>query len=135
VRFLVDDIEDEWISPTAPGGSGGGYYDYIHMRHSCAYPTDVDNLLQRCHESLRPGGWCEFSDYGGYALCDDGSMPDDYPVNVCFRLIADAMASMGRNFLVANQHGDNFARAGFRNVQCKMIKTPIGTWPKVRERN
>lgn len=124
VKFVVDDIEDEWVDE-AP-------YDLIHMRHSCAYLRDVDALLRNCRAGLRPGGWVEFTDFGGYALCDDGTMPGDYAVNECFAMMREVMAAKsGANFLVANEHGENFRRAGFGNVRCRVIKTPIGTWPKV----
>ncbi|KAI9148026.1 Secondary metabolism regulator LAE1 [Paramyrothecium foliicola] len=122
VRFLIDDIEDEWVDENQ--------YDFIHMRHSCAYLKDVDRLLRQCYEHLAPGGWVEISDFGGYALCDDGTMPPDYPLNECFALVRKAMAKYGANFLVANEHEEHFKNAGFKNVQCRIVKTPIGTWPK-----
>jgi SAM-dependent methyltransferase len=122
VRFIIDDVEDDWVA--------NGAYDFIHMRHSCAYLKDVDRLLAQCYENLRPGGWVEFSDFGGYALCDDGTMPDDYPLNECFALVRKAMAKYGTNYLIANEHEEHFRKAGFKNVQCRVVKTPIGTWPK-----
>jgi SAM-dependent methyltransferase len=60
LRFLVDDIEDDWVEDDM--------YDFIHMRHSCAYLKDVDRLLCQCYGHLKPGGWVEFSDFGGFAL-------------------------------------------------------------------
>lgn len=123
VHFLIDDVEDEWVESKP--------YDLIHMRHSCAYLKDVDRLLRQCYTNLRPGGWVEFSDFGGYLLCDDGTMPDDYPVNECFALVRRAMKQFGANYLIANEHEGNFKRAGFQNVQCRIIKTPVGPWPKV----
>lgn len=125
VRFLIDDVEDDWIE--------GEDYDFINMRHSCAYLKDVDRLLKNCYDHLNPGGWVEFSDFGGYALCDDGTMPNDYPLNECFRLVREAMSKFGTNFLIANEHGAHFERAGFRNIQCRIVKTPIGIWPKVSQ--
>lgn len=124
VRFMVDDIEDEWIESDP--------YDLIHMRHSCAYIKDVDKLLKQCYQNLKPGGWCEFTDFGGHALCDDGTMPANYPVNEALALMRKAMAQNGTNTLVANEHEENFKRAGFKNVRCRIVKTPIGPWPKVR---
>lgn len=122
VRFIIDDIEDDWVEEEL--------YDLIHMRHSCAYLKDVDRLLKNCYDNLKSGGWVEFTDFGGYALCDDGTMLDDYPVNGCFALMRKVMEKFGTNFLIANQHEENFKKAGFKNVQCRIIKTPIGTWPK-----
>jgi SAM-dependent methyltransferase len=123
VRFMVDDIEDEWVESQP--------YDLIHMRHSCAYLKDVDKLLKSCYGNLKPGGWCEFSDFGGHALCDDGTMPPDYPVNEALGFMRKSMEKIGCNTLVANEHEANFKRAGFKNVKCRIIKTPIGPWPKV----
>lgn len=126
VRFIIDDVEDEWVD-------AADEFDFINMRHTCAYIKDVDKLLRNCYEHVKPGGWVEFSDFGGYALCDDGTMPEDYPVNECFKLVRKALANNGTNFLIANEHEEHFKQAGFRNVQCRIVKTPIGVWPKVRE--
>lgn len=120
---MIDDVEDDWLDSED--------FDFIHMRYSCAYIQDVDRLLRNCYDHLRPGGWIELSDYGGYALCDDGTMPADYPLSRCFMLTHQALSRDGMNTFVANDNGRRFERAGFRNIQCKVVKTPVGNWPKV----
>lgn len=122
VCFMVDDVEDDWVESDK--------YNLIHMRHSCSYISDIKGFMKKCYAHLVPGGWCEFSDFDGYALCDDGSMPDDYPVNEVMALMHRVWAQTGNNTLVASEHGKNFKDAGFTDVRCRIIKTPIGSWPK-----
>lgn len=122
VRFMIDDVEDDWVESDV--------YNLIHMRHSCPYLSNIEGFLQKCYDHLVPGGWCEFSDFGGRALCDDGTMPDDYPVNEAMALWHTIMAQTGGNTLIVNEHENNFKSAGFTGVRCRIIKTPIGAWPK-----
>jgi hypothetical protein len=82
------------------------------------------------NRNLKPGGWIELQEFGGYALCDDGTMPDSYPLNACFALIRSAMAALGSDYLIANKLRTHLTQAGFTDIQCRVIKTPIGTWPR-----
>ncbi|KAK5997562.1 Methyltransferase pytC [Cladobotryum mycophilum] len=122
VRFLIDDVEDEWMDR--------GGYDFIHMRYSSIYMRDVDKLVQNAFDHLKPGGWIEFSDFCSFVRCDDGTMPEDYPVGKCALMAHQALLKDGMNTWVANELGETFKRIGFQNVQCKVMKTPIGAWPR-----
>lgn len=73
----------------------------------------------------------EVTDFGGYPLSDDNTMPDDYPVKKCFELFREAMRKLHSNTLIANELRPHFEDAGFVNIQCKILKVPLGPWPKV----
>lgn len=101
------------------------------MRHTAKYLKDIDGLLKNCYNHLQPGGWVEFSSFEGYPRCDDGTMPDDFPLIQFVVRLDQAMAKKGMNTRVVYEHEKQFKEAGFRNVQCNITKMPIGAWPKV----
>ncbi|PTB66496.1 S-adenosyl-L-methionine-dependent methyltransferase [Trichoderma citrinoviride] len=122
VRFLIDDVEDEWMDR--------GGYDMIHLRHSCIYLKDVDKLIANCYAHLKEGGWLEITDYCGYIRCDDGTMPEDHPPAQVAMLMHRALRGYGMNVYVINELHDKYKAAGFKNIQCRVTKTPIGAWPR-----
>ncbi|TFA99397.1 Secondary metabolism regulator LAE1 [Trichoderma ghanense] len=122
VRFLIDDVEDEWMDR--------GGYDMIHLRHSCIYLKDVDKLIANCYAHLKEGGWLEITDYCSYLRCDDGTMPEDYPPAQVAMMMHRALRGYGMNAYVINELHDKYKAAGFKNIQCRVTKTPIGAWPR-----
>jgi hypothetical protein len=64
-------------------------------------------------------------------LCDDGTMPDDFAPKKFMDLCTTALGKFNMNFRGGNVVGEKLEKAGFMNVSCKTIKTPVGRWPKV----
>jgi SAM-dependent methyltransferase len=124
VRFLVDDIEDEWMDR--------GGYDFINLRHSCMYLQDMDKLINNCYSHLKEGGWLEITDYCTFIRCDDGTMPPGHPVAQVAGMMHKCLLNYGMNGYTINELEQKYENAGFKNIQCRVIKTPIGPWPRVR---
>lgn len=124
VRFLVDDIEDEWMDR--------GGYDFINLRHSCMYLQDMDKLINNCYSHLKEGGWLEITDYCTFIRCDDGTMPPGHPVAQVAGMMHKCLLNYGMNGYIINELEQKYKNAGFKNIQCRVIKTPIGPWPRVR---
>ncbi|KAL6814693.1 S-adenosyl-L-methionine-dependent methyltransferase [Trichoderma camerunense] len=122
VRFLVDDVEDEWMDR--------GDYDLIHLRHSCIYLKDVDKMIRNSYSHLKEGGWLEITDYCSFLRCDDGTMPENHPPAQVAMMMHQALSRYGMNAYVINELEDKYKAAGFKNIQCRVIKTPLGAWPK-----
>ncbi|KAH0526340.1 hypothetical protein TsFJ059_009674 [Trichoderma semiorbis] len=122
VRFLVDDVEDEWMDR--------GDYDLIHLRHSCIYLKDVDKMIRNSYSHLKEGGWLEITDYCSFIRCDDGTMPENHPPAQVAMMMHQALSRYGMNAYVINELEDKYKAAGFKNIQCRVIKTPLGAWPK-----
>ncbi|KAM0264890.1 hypothetical protein ACHAQJ_000406 [Trichoderma viride] len=122
VRFLVDDVEDEWMDR--------GGYDFIHLRHSCIYLKDLDKLINNSYSHLREGGWLEITDYCSFIRCDDGTMPENHPPAQVAMMMYQALLKYGMNAYAINELEDKYKKAGFKNIQCRVMKAPIGTWPK-----
>lgn len=122
VRFLVDDVEDEWMDR--------GGYDFIHLRHSCMYLKDIDKLINNCYSHLKEGGWLEITDYCTFVRCDDDTMPPGHPPAQVARMMHQCLLNYGMNGYTINELEQKYKNAGFKNIQCRVIKTPIGSWPK-----
>ncbi|RFU73707.1 hypothetical protein TARUN_8547 [Trichoderma arundinaceum] len=122
VKFMVDDVEDEWMDR--------GGYDLIHLRHSCIYLKDLDKLISNCYTHLQEGGWLEITDYCSFVRCDDGTMPENHAPAQVAMMMHQALLQYGMNAYVINELEDKFKNAGFKNIQCRVVKTPIGAWAK-----
>jgi hypothetical protein len=94
--------------------------------------TDVYLTLMwfQQYSSIKPGGWFEFQEMHHEARCDDNSMPSDYPLQEWLSYVAEGLAVLGPDLLGAVKNAQYLKDAGFINVQEKILKIPIGTWPK-----
>jgi len=64
-------------------------------------------------------------------MCDDGTVKPDSNLAKFFDLCNEAMPKFGSDFRIGNKIGPMLEEAGYTNVSCVTVKTPIGTWPKV----
>lgn len=58
-------------------------------------------------------------------------MSEDYAVARFYSLLADAFKGFGGDLHVVQKAKSLMEEAGFINVQEKVLKVPIGVWPKV----
>jgi SAM-dependent methyltransferase len=123
VRFIVDDIASEWLNPD-------NYFDLVHARHMGAAIKDWDHVLASTYAQLKPGGWLEFCEFDYWPSCDDGTMT---PNNLQYRwheLVTEGMAKASVNLHIALELKGKVERAGFKNVTERIMKVPLGPWPK-----
>lgn len=78
--------------------------------------------------SLRPGGWIEFQDLVIEPLCDDDTMQNNDDFNTVCCLAREAYKILGFNTTSTKELQSFLVTAGFKNVQCKEFKVPIGPW-------
>lgn len=121
LKFVVDDIEDDWLA--------GSDYDLVYARNLAPLVKDFPKLLKRSFENLKPGGWIETGDFSANVDCDDGTMKDDWPLKVFWDKVQDAMTIFGTEIRIAPRVGELMEEAGFVNVQKRVFKVPVGTWP------
>ena len=57
-------------------------------------------------------------------------MKDDYIVNKFLSLVKDGLATFGVDLLAMAKNAQYLRDAGFINVEEKVFKIPLGTWPK-----
>ncbi|KAH9830395.1 S-adenosyl-L-methionine-dependent methyltransferase [Teratosphaeria destructans] len=123
VSFEIDDWDDEWTY-------GSNRFDLIHTRFNGIAIMDYPGLLAKAYDALKPGGYIEFVDHNVPPVSDDGTLAPDSSIVKFYNLLIDAGKKAGRD-LNASTHWENEARdAGFVNVTDRIVKAPIGTWPK-----
>lgn len=124
VQFIIDDAsEEDWAVPE-------GYYDYIHTRIMMGSFEDFSDVIRKGFRYTKPGGWMESQDIMHPPFSDDGTMPRDWPFREWSYYIEDAAKQAGRPLRIANKMKRWYIEAGFVDVQEKVIKLPINTWPK-----
>ncbi|KAI1500204.1 S-adenosyl-L-methionine-dependent methyltransferase [Biscogniauxia marginata] len=121
-KFLLDDVEDTW--------ENGHNWDFAHMRNMIPILRDPVKVLKDVFENLKPGGWVELQDVDGMVHCDDGTLPDNWPVLVFTNLMVEAFAKLGTKSHAAVFGREYLVESGFVNIQHHSIKLPYGTWPK-----
>ncbi|KAG4429480.1 hypothetical protein IFR05_015043 [Cadophora sp. M221] len=122
--FQVDDVTQEW--------TWRKQFDLIHLRLllGAFTPEERDRVYKECYDNLLPGGWIEEVELDVRVMSDDDSLPPD-----------SIVAGWGPNFLgCAERSGrplntqltmkDSISNAGFINVQDKLYKCPLGSWPR-----
>jgi hypothetical protein len=62
--------------------------------------------------------------------CDDGTMKEDYAVVQWLNQMKESLGNLGLDLLGVNKHVQYLKDAGFVNIEQRMFKIPIGTWPK-----
>lgn len=149
VRFMVDDVEDEWLRPK-------NHFDYIHSRHMVMAIKNWPKLLKQALEyvlyllaltirpfkywvnanqynsHLKPGGWYEMQEIHHYPQCHDGSMPPGHPVTEYWGYVHQGLAALNVDFWSVLSLEEKMREAGFVNVSVRLFHVPIGVWPKNR---
>jgi metalloendopeptidase OMA1, mitochondrial len=124
VHFIIDDADQEdWAVPE-------DYYDYIHTRILMGCIRDFSTIIKQGFRHTKPGGWMESQEVMHPPFCDDGTMPDDWPFKDWSEHIEDAAKDIGRPLRTAHKLKRWFIDAGFVDVQEKVIKLPINSWPR-----
>jgi ubiquinone/menaquinone biosynthesis C-methylase UbiE len=124
VQFLIDDAEQaDWAVPI-------DYYDFVHTRMMLGCFQDFKAIIAHAFMHLKPGGWMESQEIMSNPQCDDGTMPDDWPFKEWTKYLDDAAMAVGRPLRIANKLKRWYAEVGFVDIQEKVIKIPVNTWPR-----
>ncbi|EFR01251.1 hypothetical protein MGYG_04255 [Nannizzia gypsea CBS 118893] len=122
LKFIVDDVEDEWGYENSP-------FDYIHGRFLIASIRNWPRLIQQSFNCTKPGGWVEFQDWDGTIRSDDDTLKG----TDLFKLqetVKEAFIEIGINSNPGAECGSWLKDAGFINITTQKYKVPLGTWPK-----
>jgi len=80
--------------------------------------------------TTKPGGWIEIQEHENIPYCDDGTMPDDYPVTDFFTHVKQGMAVFGGDSAAILKTDDYLRKAGFTNITDMVYKIPVGPWAR-----
>ncbi|KAL2006802.1 hypothetical protein VTN00DRAFT_9470 [Thermoascus crustaceus] len=122
VKFLVDDVEKDWAEAQK--------YDYIHCRYMAGSIRDWPSLVRQCYNNLKPGGWLELKKGNPRPYSDDDTLKPDNNVALMLQFLCEACDKVGRTLNPAPNFERLVAEAGFKNIEKKMFKLPLGAWPK-----
>ena len=125
VSFEIDDFDDDWTY-------GDNYFDFIHNRFNGTAVSDWPAMARKSLEALRPGGWMELVDLTNPPVSDDNSMPKDSQLRKFFDILTGGCAKVGRDLHMPRKWRPLLQEAGFVNIQEKILKVPVGGWPKDR---
>ncbi|KAL5404688.1 hypothetical protein PMIN03_008957 [Paraphaeosphaeria minitans] len=124
VKFYIDDAESEWVY------SPHERFDLIHARGLSGAINDWEKLCRQCYENMRPGGWLEFQEPLAWVESDDDSMERAHNLRLWQQLCNDAAAKFGKEIKVGHTLKERLLGAGFVDVHEKVVKVPLGPWPK-----
>ena len=79
---------------------------------------------------VKPGGYAEFQEILVFPESDDGTLPEDATLRQYYRYLDAACTRIGIDMHVPSHLVSYFRDAGFEDVQEKVFKIPLGTWPK-----
>ncbi|KAF2183830.1 TAM domain methyltransferase [Zopfia rhizophila CBS 207.26] len=125
IHFEIDDCESPW-PPRAP-------FDFIHMRYLLGSIRDWPELLRQAYDQTTPGGWIELQDFNTHGYSEDGSADQDNMFLKFCQVFNDACDKMGRCGSPGQHLKGWVEAAGFKNVQHKVYKCPVGPWAKDRK--
>lgn len=124
VKFYIDDAESDWVYDE------GQRFDLIHIRTLSGAINDWGKLSKQCYAHTQPGGWVEFQEPQAWVESDDDSMSRAPNIVQWQNLIDKAAAGFGKSTRIAHTLKEHMLGAGFVDVQEKVVKLPIGPWPK-----
>ena len=124
VHFFIDDAsEEDWALPPA-------YFDYIHTRVLFGCFTDFRDIVKKGFYYTKPGGYMESQEIMSTPYCDDGTMPPDWPFLEWAKLGDKAAMEADRPLRIANRMKKWYEAEGFVDVQERVFKLPMNTWPR-----
>ncbi|XP_014561407.1 hypothetical protein COCVIDRAFT_86733 [Bipolaris victoriae FI3] len=124
VKFYIDDAESQWVYSPAEA------FDYIHCRNMSGAISDWDKFVHQTFTHTKPGGWVEFQEPLAQADCDDGTIDMAKDFLQWQTLCHDAAATWGRDIRAGIGIKQQMLNAGFVDVHEKIVKIPLGPWPK-----
>lgn len=123
-KFYIDDAESDWVY------SPDEHFDYIHVRTLSGGITDWDRLIQQCYANLHPGAWLEFQEPNALCESDDGTIETAHAMQRWQELCNKAAKSFAKEIRVGHTLAQRMRDAGFVDVAEKVVKVPIGPWPR-----
>jgi ubiquinone/menaquinone biosynthesis C-methylase UbiE len=128
VHFFIDDAsEEDWALPL-------NHFDYIHTRVLLGCFEDFGEIIKRAFKYTKPGGYMESQELMSTPYCDDGTMSPDCPFLEWTKFGDEAAVAAHRPMRIANKLKRWYMQAGYVDVQEKVFKIPINSWPRDPEK-
>ena len=121
-HFEIDDIEEDWMYAK-------NSFDFIFGRELLMTIRDWPRLIAQAYDHLKPGGYLEHSLTHPRTHCQDGSLDlKTSSFAESANLFFEMGEKMGTPLDVQEKWKDQFAAAGFEDVEESVFRTPTGPW-------
>lgn len=87
-------------------------------------------MLTRRDSQTKVGGWVEFQDFHLVNYSEDGTLKEGNNVNRFYELLREACEKINRPVTVGANLKKWAEEAGFENIEHKVFRLPLGTWPR-----
>jgi hypothetical protein len=87
-------------------------------------------LLTSRDSQTKVGGWAEFQDFHLVNYSEDGTLKEGNNVNKFYELLREACEKINRPVTVGVNLKKWAEDAGFENIEHKVFRLPLGTWPR-----
>ncbi|KFG82526.1 hypothetical protein MANI_028243 [Metarhizium anisopliae] len=125
VRFYVEDATEPWDFPHK--------FNFIHTRLTGGCWEDFEKQVAvQAFDALEPGGWFESQEVDCNISCDDGTLDPGGPIVSWISDLILAADKMGRPTLLGPVLKRAYENVGFVDVQQRVYKMPLNSWPKNR---
>ncbi|PLB36482.1 class I SAM-dependent methyltransferase [Aspergillus candidus] len=121
-QFEVDDFEAEWTYSRP--------FDYIHGRELAGAVSNFGRLTKQAYANLKPGGHFEVQSFRIEVFSDDGTLDKAPYTKQLVSLLQEASAKFGKSMAEMDSWPEELAKAGFKDVNCRIVKVPFNPWPK-----
>ncbi|KAF6836797.1 methyltransferase domain-containing protein [Colletotrichum musicola] len=121
VRFEVDDLDNEWIYSKP--------FDYIHIRGMSGSVRNWPELLKKCFDNLKPGGYIELQEADSTILSADGSA-ERGAFHKFLSYVSSALEVFGSPFIPLDELTSLLPPAGFVDVSDRRAVWPLNSWPR-----
>ncbi|PKS12980.1 hypothetical protein jhhlp_000321 [Lomentospora prolificans] len=122
-RFVVDDINKPWTYPE-------NHFDFVHVRNMLGTVPSWADFHQNTFKHVKPGGWVEQVELSCITRSDDDSIPPGSAISKWPELFVDIGKKFGVSFHASEEARAAISDAGFVNVTERVIKVPLGPWPR-----
>ncbi|KAN0075178.1 S-adenosyl-L-methionine-dependent methyltransferase [Elaphomyces granulatus] len=122
VKFLIDDIEDDWGYEKVP-------FDFVHARYLACSIKNFKKLVQQAYNCAKPGGYVEFQDWDCMLESEDGSFSGTN-IERYYKEVLGAFEKVGYCTRPGPSLEKWFHEAGFEDIHVQRYRAPLGTWPK-----
>ncbi|KAH7403098.1 S-adenosyl-L-methionine-dependent methyltransferase [Cadophora sp. MPI-SDFR-AT-0126] len=107
-RFIVDDVEDEWVYSD---------FDFVHGRGMAGSIKNWETLYARVLKNLKRGGYLEMQEYETWARSDDDEKLENCPcIKKWQQHLDEASRAFGKRMNVAAEQKEKLVAAGFEDV-------------------
>jgi hypothetical protein len=104
-------------------------FDFTHIRALKGGIADWPKLYGEVFKCTKPGGYVEHLEIDIMLTSDDGTVDENHFMHKWSTILSEAGEKLGKSLNLNEKMRDGMEAAGFEDVQERIFKVPIGSWP------